>query len=326
MSVRGAACLEVAGSTGTLRRPACYSDGMNELPHPVHEPPGGRDPLRGALLLYLLAMIAALGVHPVIKLSGSLTSTYDLNTFLIPIAAMIPFFVAVGFAFALPLLWFRTTIARYGMGVLVPIPLWILFALGAWLSFDEMDSEVWSQITVCLVLSLAGGCVPISLVMGLGRWRLGIGSTAPVPIGTKDLLGLITFVALALAYLRQSRLFDEPDLPIGILILSISFYGLVGAVVFASLLLAMKITLDNDNRPFRPMNLVGVALTVLLTMGVWSILLMAGDGIFTASLEPFLLLLMYSAVSWLVAAGSALAIGWWLRRHGFRLSTAAIDR
>jgi hypothetical protein len=241
-----------------------------------------------------------------------------------PICLMTPFFVMVGYAFALPLLWFRTTIGRYGMGVLVPLPLWILFLLGTWLTYPDPDGQMWSQITACLVLGLIGGCVPISLVMGIGRWRLGIGATDPIPIGVNDLFALITFVAVVFASLRQSGLFG--DLEIGLMMLIIAFYSLIGAVVFASLLLAMRMVLGADDRPLRRMNMIGVVLTMLLMTSVWSILLISNDGVFSQSTTPILHLFVFSAISWLIAAGTALAIGCWLRRFGFRLTTAAMDR
>ena len=73
------------------------------------------------------------------------------------------------------------------------------------------------------------------------------------------------------------------------------------------------------------MNLIGVAFTMLLMTGAWSMLLLANDGVFSQSPDPILQLAILSAVSWLIAAGSAVAIGWWLRRYGFRLTSASIQ-
>lgn len=296
---------------------------MDELTH--HDPPPGkRDPRRGALLLYLVGMIVALGVSPVLSVLESNAVDSTVAMFLMPICLLTPFFVTVGYSFALPLLWFRTTIGRYGMGALVPLPLWILFLLGTWLTYPDPDGKMWSQITACFVLALIGGCVPISLVMGIGRWRLGIGATDPIPIGVNDLFALITFVAVVFASLRHAGLFG--DLEIGLMILIIAFYSLIGAVVFASLLLAMRMVLGADDRPLRPRNLLGVVLTMLLMTSVWSTLLISNDGVFSQSTSPILHLFLFSAISWLVAAGTALAIGCWLRRFEFRLTTAAMDR
>ena len=198
--------------------------------------------------------------------------------------------------------------------------------LGFQLSADSIPVDMWVQATAVLLMALVGGFLPISVVMGISRWRLGFGYASPIPVGVNDFLALIAFVAVVFAYLRQTELFGGAGSDFGIVLLGISFYALIGAAVTSSLLIAMRLVLQIDGPRSFPMKLVEIAFTLLLVTTAWTLIWVSDSGSFSRGFNGVVELLVLCGVSWGVASGSAVAIAWWLRRCGCRLATATTEK
>jgi len=85
---------------------------MNDAQHSVDNSAKTRDPTRGILLLYAAGVIVALGVIPVIHTAQSFSGFSWFGLAFVPVALMTPMLIMIGYAFAIPLLWFRNTIVR----------------------------------------------------------------------------------------------------------------------------------------------------------------------------------------------------------------------
>jgi hypothetical protein len=308
----------------SCEQPAVIDDGLSSSAAAANRN-DHRHPIWGGVILLLIAAAESFLVGYVLS---NITEWADEDSleFLLPVTLLIPSLMTIGFAFTIPLLWLRRVAGRSLVALAAAFSLWGSLSLGLHLSQSGWDAEPWLQVTGVLLLAFVGASLPIGLVMWLFHWRIQAPGYAapPAPIGIIDLMALTALGAVVFGYERMWGPFSDDQIPWNILVLITVFYSLIGVVITSSLLLAMRMMLGVDRRPFVWPNVVGMVLTVALVSATWA-LPFTSESV-PGSLPAVLMWLILSAVSWLTAAATACAVCWWLRRYGFQLTSTAMAR
>ena len=300
---------------------------VSDIDSPIQSRVAERDPVRGILVLFAASALLSLSVGPLISLIELFDSGDGIFEFVVPISLFFSALIMIGFAFAIPLLWFQRIAKRCFFAFVAPTALWLLL-LGGFVPFGDMDGESWLMGTSLLLLGCVGASIPLGLVMWLLRWRICVSGSvsSPVPVGIIDLMVLTALGAGIFAFLRQWGPFGDESIEMSLAIIIVAFYGLIGSVIASCLLLVMRMFLGVDRRPFCRPNLIGMALTVGLISAAWALPVFTEGGLGDGTMHPVLLWFILTATTCVVAAATAFGVCWWLRRYGFRLNTAAIER